>query len=107
MNNQKTCGDGNAENCPGCWQCFEDDEMEKSPTNKAPLKWCRSEDGNTMTKCGRFCIDALWYADTNRVSVYELYEHDPYFARQVRRGRFVLQRDAKAKAARITKETRQ
>ena len=26
MNNQKTCGDGNAENCPGCWQCFEDDE---------------------------------------------------------------------------------
>jgi len=25
MNNQKTCGDGNADNCPGCWQC--DGEM--------------------------------------------------------------------------------
>jgi hypothetical protein len=26
MNNQKTCGDGNADNCPGCWQCFDDDD---------------------------------------------------------------------------------
>ena len=21
----KTCGDGNADNCPGCWQCDDDD----------------------------------------------------------------------------------
>lgn len=21
---QKTCEDGNADNCPGCWQCFEE-----------------------------------------------------------------------------------
>ncbi len=22
----KTCGDGNADNCPGCWQCFDEEQ---------------------------------------------------------------------------------
>jgi hypothetical protein len=106
MNNQKTCGDGNAENCPGCWQCFEDDEMKKSPTKNAPLKWSRSDDGNTVTKCGRFYIEALRYADDGALSCYELFEHDPYFAVEVRRGRFTLQRWAKAKAQRLAIEVK-
>lgn len=61
-------------------------------------RWTRSEDGNTSSTDGRFHIDALYSAYAQRAYAYELYEHDYYFARQVRRGRFTLQRDAKAKA---------
>jgi hypothetical protein len=67
-------------------------------TKTKKLQWSRSEDGNTMTKCGRFCIDSLHSAYAQRPYAFELYEHDYYFARQVRRGRFTLQRDAKWKA---------
>ena len=24
-----TCSDGNADNCPGCWQCFDEDEEQE------------------------------------------------------------------------------
>ena len=65
------------------------------------LKWMRSEAGNTATHCGRFCIDALFTPYAQRPYAYELYEHDPWFARQVKRGRFDLQRDAKSKAQRL------
>ena len=72
--------------------------------NSKPLKWMRSEDGNTASHCGRFCIDALYGGNAERPYAFELYEHDHWFARQIRRGRFTLQRDAKVKAERLVAE---
>ena len=65
------------------------------------LKWMRSEAGNTATHCGRFCIDAIYSPYAQRPKRYELYEYDPWFARQIKRGEFTLQADAKNKAQRI------
>lgn len=71
------------------------------------LKWMRSEDGNTATHCGEFMIEAHWSPYNNsRPRYYELWRHDPYFARLVRSGRFMTQRDAKAKAQKLAGEQR-